>query len=118
MVWFGEAMSPGVLELSGIGQPELLRRFGIDVTHELKGVGENYGDHFAPRLTFRINQRITLNEQTRGLSLLKGIAQYYTTHSGVLTWNAGMVLGFVRTRTGLETPAMQFLVPPGSHDTA
>jgi choline dehydrogenase len=114
----GAVMSPGVLELSGIGQPELLRKFGIDVKHELKGVGENYGDHFAPRLTFRINQRITLNEQTRGLSLLKGIAQYYTTHSGVLTWNAGMVVGFVRTRPGLETPDMQLHVLPGSYDPA
>jgi choline dehydrogenase len=113
----GAVMSPGVLEHSGIGQPELLRKFGIDVKHELKGVGENYGDHFAPRLTFRINQGITLNEQTRGLSLLKGIAQYYTTHSGVLTWNAGMVVGFVRTRPGLETPDMQLHVLPGSYDT-
>jgi choline dehydrogenase len=113
----GAVMSPGVLELSGIGQPELLRKFGIDVKHELKGVGENYGDHFAPRLTFRINQKITLNEQTRGLSLLKGIVQYYTTHSGVLTWNAGMVVGFVRTRPGLETPDMQLHVLPGSYDT-
>src|SRR5260370_12808431 len=69
-------------------------------------------------MRFRINQKITLNEQTRGLSLLKGIAQYYTTHSGVLTWNAGMVVGFVPTRPGLETPDMQFHVLPGSYDTA
>ena len=110
-------MSPGVLELSGIGQPELLRKFGIEVKHELKGVGENYGDHFAPRVKFRINQRITLNEQSRGLHLLKGIVQYYTTHTGVLTWNAGMVAGFVRTRPGLETPDMQLHVLPGSYDS-
>jgi choline dehydrogenase len=114
----GAVQSPGVLEFSGIGQPELLKRHGIDVAHELKGVGENYGDHFAPRLTFRINQRITLNEQTRGLGLLKGIAQYYTTRSGVLTWNAGMVVAFVRTRPGLETPDMQLHVLPGSYDPA
>src|SRR5258708_11805413 len=114
----GAAMSPGVLEFPGIGQPELLRKLGIEVKHELKGVGENYGDHFAPRLTFRINQGITLNEQTRGLGLLKGIVQYYTTHSGVLTWNAGMVAGFVRTRPGLETPDMQLHVLPGSYDPA
>jgi choline dehydrogenase len=113
----GAVMSPGVLELSGIGQPDLLRKHGIEVRHELKGVGENYGDHFAPRVTFRINQGITLNEQSRGLSLLKGIAQYYATHTGVLTWNAGMVAGFVRTRPGLETPDMQLHVLPGSYDT-
>ncbi len=116
IVCCGAVMSPGVLELSGIGQPELLRKFGIEVKHELKGVGENYGDHFAPRVKFRINQRITLNEQSRGLHLLKGIVQYYTTHTGVLTWNAGMVVGFVRTRPGLETPDMQLHVLPGSYE--
>src|SRR6201999_1058367 len=32
----GAVQSPGVLEHSGIGQPELLRRHGIEVKHELK----------------------------------------------------------------------------------
>ena len=50
----GAVQSPGVLEHSGIGQPELLRSYGIAVKHELKGVGENYGDHFAPRMKCRI----------------------------------------------------------------
>ena len=112
----GAVQSPGVLEHSGIGQPELLRNYGIEVKHELKGVGENYGDHFAPRVKYRINQRISLNEQTRGLQLLKAIAQYYTTRSGVLTYNAGMVCGFVRTRPGLETPDMQLHVLPASYE--
>jgi len=112
----GSVQSPGVLEHSGIGQPDLLRNYGIAVKHELKGVGENYGDHFAPRVKYRINQRISLNEQTRGLQLLKAIAQYYTTRSGVLTYNAGMVCGFVRTRPGLETPDMQLHVLPASYD--
>ena len=49
----GSVQSPGVLEHSGIGQPELLKRHGIAVKHELKGVGENYGDHFAPRMNWR-----------------------------------------------------------------
>src|SRR5881394_2594484 len=112
----GAVQSPGVLEHSGIGQPELLRKYGIEVKHELKGVGENYGDHLAPRVKYRINQRISLNEQTRGLQLLKAIAQYYTTRSGVLTYNAGMVCGFVRTRPGLETPDMQLHVLPASYE--
>ena len=112
----GAVQSPGVLEHSGIGQPELLRQYGIEVKHELKGVGENYGDHFAPRVNYRINQPISLNEQTRGLQLLKAIAQYYTTRSGVLTYNAGMVCGFVRTRPGLETPDMQLHVLPASYE--
>src|SRR5436190_1706291 len=114
----GSVQSPGVLEHSGIGQPELLKKHGIAVKHELKGVGENYGDHFAPRLNWRINQKITLNEQSRGLALLKEIAKYYTSGSGILTWTAGVVFGFVRTRPGLETPDMQFHMAPASYDSA
>src|SRR5207237_3350788 len=104
----GAVQSPGVLEHSGIGQPELLRRHGIEVRHELRGVGENYGDHFAPRMNWRVKLPITLNEQTRGLSLAKEVIKYYTTGRGCLALTAGVVYGFVRTRPGLESPDMQF----------
>src|SRR4029079_17196721 len=104
----GAVQSPGVLEHSGIGQPELLRQYGIEVKHELKGVGENYGDHFAPRVKYRVKLPITLNDQTRGFNLVKEVIKYYTTGRGILTWTAGIVYGFVRTRPGLETPDMQF----------
>src|SRR5258708_282473 len=49
----GSVQSPGVLEHSGIGQPELLRQHGIEVKHDLQGGGGNYRDHFAPRLNWR-----------------------------------------------------------------
>ena len=114
----GSVQSPGVLEHSGIGQPELLRRHGIEVRHELKGVGENYGDHFAPRMNWRVKQRITLNEQTRGLNLMKEVIKYYATGRGALSLTAGVVFGFVRTRPGLETPDMQFHMAHASYDTA
>src|SRR5882724_11848111 len=94
----GSVQSPGVLEHSGIGQPELLRRHGIEVKHELKGVGENYGDHFAPRMNWRVKLPITLNERTRGLNLVKEVIKYYAAGRGALSLTAGVVYGFVRTR--------------------
>ena len=114
----GAVQSPGVLEHSGIGQPELLRKLGIEVRHELKGVGENYGDHFAPRMNWRVKLPITLNEQTRGLNMVKEVIKYYATGRGILTWTAGIVYGFVRTRPGLETPDMQFHMAHASYDSA
>jgi choline dehydrogenase len=114
----GSVMSPGLLEHSGIGQPELLRRHGIEVRHELKGVGENYGDHFAPRMNWRMKGVRTLNEQTRGLSLVGEVLKYYLTGKGALSLTAGVVYGFVRTRPGLETPDMQFHMAPASYDSA
>ena len=44
--------SPQILTLSGIGQPDQLKKHGIPVVHELKGVGENYQDHPVVFMTF------------------------------------------------------------------
>jgi choline dehydrogenase len=114
----GAVQSPGVLEHSGIGQPELLRSHGIEVKHELKGVGENYGDHFAPRMNWRVKLPITLNERTRGINLVKEVVRYYTSGRGALALTAGVVYGFVRTRPGLDSPDMQFHMAHASYDTA
>ncbi|HTR86151.1 MAG TPA: GMC family oxidoreductase N-terminal domain-containing protein [Reyranella sp.] len=115
----GAVQSPGVLEHSGIGQPELLRKYGIEVKHELRGVGENYGDHFAPRMNWRCKPGVsTLNQETRGLNLVKEVLKYYATGKGALSLTAGVVFGFVRTRPGLETPDMQFHMAHASYDSA
>jgi choline dehydrogenase-like flavoprotein len=65
--------SPHLLELSGIGNPDILQSAGLPVHHELRGAGENYRDHFAPRMNWRVKLPITLNEQTRGAALVKEI---------------------------------------------
>src|SRR5918996_1988655 len=44
--------SPQILMLSGIGQSEQLKKHGIPVVHELKGIGENYQDHPVVFMTF------------------------------------------------------------------
>ncbi|MEK9281064.1 GMC family oxidoreductase N-terminal domain-containing protein [Bradyrhizobium sp. ISRA442] len=112
----GAIQSPGVLELSGIGQPELLRKFGIEIRHELKGVGENYGNHFFVNMTWRINRPITFNEQARGLNLLREVTRYYINGTGVLTRPAALVGGFVRTLPDVQTPDLQFHMSPATAD--
>ena len=49
----GAIQSPQILELSGIGRPDVLRDHGIDVAHELQGVGENHQDHYISRMAWR-----------------------------------------------------------------
>ncbi len=41
----GAINSPQVLQLSGVGDPDHLRSVGVEVVHELPGVGENLQDH-------------------------------------------------------------------------
>ncbi|MBT5913641.1 choline dehydrogenase [Rhodospirillaceae bacterium] len=110
----GAVQSPHILELSGIGQPQLLKSYGIDIQHELPGVGENYRDHYAARMNWRLNKPISLNEETRGLSLVKEVFKYALTRRGALTWTAGVGHAFMRTRPELETPDVQFFFVHGS----
>jgi choline dehydrogenase len=114
----GSVKSPHILELSGIGQPALLQSLGIDVAHALPGVGENYRDHYAPRMNWRVKLPITLNEQSRGLSLVKEVLKYYTGRTGILTLTAGIVYGFVKTRPELEEPDVQYHFAHASYGSA
>jgi choline dehydrogenase len=114
----GAVKSPHLLELSGIGQPELLASLGIPVVHALPGVGENYRDHYAPRMNWRVKLPVTLNEQTRGLSFAKEVVKYYTQRRGILTFTAGLAFGFVKTRPELEEPDVQFHFAHASYANA
>jgi len=114
----GAVQSPQILELSGIGQPELLASLGIQVQHALPGVGENYRDHYAPRLNWRVKLPVTLNERSRGLALAKEVVKYYTQRRGILTFTAGIAYGFVRSRPELEEPDVQFHFAHASYGNA
>ena len=58
----GAINSPKLLELSGIGDPEVLTRHGIAVSHALPGVGRNLQDHLQIRTVFRVTGAHTLNQ--------------------------------------------------------
>ncbi len=110
----GAVQSPQLLELSGIGQPGLLRSCGIETRHALAGVGENYQDHYVSRLQWRINQKITLNEKVRGLGLMGEAVKFALFRRGALTMSAGILGGFVKSREGLEVADVQFHVAHAS----
>jgi choline dehydrogenase len=110
----GAVQSPQLLELSGVGDPQRLASHGIAITHALPGVGENYRDHYAARIAWRVRQPITLNEDTRGLRLVREVLKYVFTRRGALTYTAGIGHGFIRSREGLESPDCQMFFAHGS----
>jgi len=114
----GSVKSPHILELSGIGNPDLLKSIGVDVAHALPGVGENYRDHFAPRMNWRVKLPVTLNERSRGLPLAMEVIKYYTQRRGVLTFTAGIAYGFIKTRPELEEPDVQYHFAHASYGNA
>ena len=64
----GAINSPQILMNSGIGDSSELNKHGINVLHELKGVGKNLQDHYAVVNSFNCTQPITLH---RSASFLK-----------------------------------------------
>jgi choline dehydrogenase-like flavoprotein len=114
----GAVQSPHLLELSGIGAPDVLARAGIPVGHALEGVGENYIDHYATRMNWRVKLPITLNEQTRGWRLAAAVAKFYLRNSGILTLGTGLAHGFAKTRPDLATPSVQYFFVHASYANA
>jgi choline dehydrogenase len=114
----GGVQSPQILELSGVGQAEHLRSLGIEVVHDLPGVGENYRDHVAARMNWRVSQKVSFNERTRGLRLVGETLKYIVTRRGMLTSAAALAFGFVRTRPELATPDIQYFFMPVSYSDA
>ena len=101
----GSINSPQLLELSGIGRPEVLKAAGIEVRHALPGVGENLRDHLSPRMKYRVIPRgYTYNDRGRGLNLVGQALRYAATGKGLLSMTAVPLRAYFRTREGLETP--------------
>ena len=114
----GAIQSPQLLELSGIGRPEVLQAAGIDVRHALPGVGENYIDHYATRMNWRVQGARTLNESTRGLALGSAVMRYLLARKGILTLGTGLVFGFVKTDPKLASPDVQYFFMHASYADA
>jgi choline dehydrogenase len=113
----GAINSPHLLLLSGIGPAAHLQSVGVEVRHDLPGVGQNLQDHYQARLTYRCRYPVTLNDvmMSRWRMLAAGL-QYALARRGPLTVSAGTVGIFARTRPDLPTPDIQFLLIPFSAD--
>jgi choline dehydrogenase len=102
----GSINSPQLLELSGIGQTDLLKGLGIEPQHELKGVGENLRDHYSPRMKWTVPKSLgmTYNDKARGVGLVWQALRYALTKKGLLGLPAAPIRAYIRTREGLESP--------------
>ncbi|MFN3548762.1 MAG: GMC family oxidoreductase [Mesorhizobium sp.] len=103
----GSVCSPKLLELSGVGDPALLKGFGIDVRHANANVGEHLQDHLGLNYTWKARQK-TLNQVLRpwwGKALVG--MQYLLARSGPLSMSLNQGGGFFRTDPSRPRPNMQ-----------
>ncbi len=113
----GAVNSPKLLELSGIGQPDLLGGLGIQTLHRLDGVGENLQDHLQIRTVFKIHDTPTLNTYYHNpLSRAAMAIEYAARRTGPLSMAPSQLGIFTRSDPGLATPDLEFHVQPLSTD--
>jgi len=114
----GAINSPQLLQLSGVGAADLLRRFGIEVVRDLPGVGENLQDHYVIPMTWRLKAgTVSVNELTKGARFLGETVKYILRRRGLLTLSAAHIAAFCKSRPDLAGPDIQFHILPATMDT-
>jgi choline dehydrogenase len=114
----GSIQTPQILQLSGVGPADLLRRHGIGVVHDAREVGENLQDHYQARTIVRLKQPMSLNDEVRNpFKLARMGLRWLISDSGPLTCGAGQVGGFANSEHAADGRAdVQFNVMPLSVD--
>src|SRR5262245_13801826 len=109
----GAVATPQLLELSGIGRPEILKTYGIEVKHALPAVGENFRDHLNARIVWRVkDHRVSYNHKARGVRAANEVLRYLTTRGGFFSLPSAPLLAFLKTRPELATPDVQMHLVP------
>jgi len=113
----GAINSPQLLQLSGVGPGALLRAHGVEVVHDLPGVGENLQDHYLIAVRYRLKPgTVSVNEQSKGGRLAAEAMKYLLFRKGLLTLSAAHVAAFCKSRPDLAGPDIQFHILPATMD--
>ena len=104
----GAYNSPQLMQLSGLGPAELLRRHGIDVIADMPGVGANLRDHINAPLMFRLSEDISANSVVNSLSTrFKTAARYAINRKGFLAMGVSFAQGFFKVDPAAVSPDIQ-----------
>jgi choline dehydrogenase-like flavoprotein len=108
----GIVMTPVLLQVSGIGPAETLRRAGVGVLVDSPSVGRRLQDHVGMSLQYRLENSFGLNRQLHGLRLAGAVIQYYLSRTGVLSKGLYEVGAFARTDARANRPDAQIYLSP------
>ena len=113
----GSIGSPQILQLSGVGPADLLRRHGIEVTVDAPGVGANLQDHLQIRAVYKITGAPTLNVLASSLYGRAKIAlEYLVRRTGPMSMAPSQLGAFTRSSPEHASPNLEYHVQPLSLD--
>jgi choline dehydrogenase len=104
----GSINSPQLLLLSGIGPTEHLKEKGIEVIHNLKGVGRNLQDHLETYIQQECKTPDTLYSYVNKFNMLKIGIQWFLNKSGPCSTSFLEAGGFAKSSPDREYPNIQF----------
>ncbi|USG63075.1 choline dehydrogenase [Sneathiella marina] len=111
----GAFATPQLLLLSGVGPAAELAKQGIEIVHDLPGVGQNLQDHIDYVSAYKSSSRDTMGISLGGgIDLIKGIFQWRRDRSGIISTPMAERGAFLRTEPDLTRPDIQlhFVVGP------
>ncbi len=104
----GAFNSPQLLQLSGVGRPNDLRKHGIEIVHELNGVGQNLRDHLDFVLAYKSKDSDLLGLGLVGMvKTVKDIFRWRRDGSGPIASPGAEGGGFLKTDPTLPRPDIQ-----------
>ncbi len=113
----GSIGSPQILQLSGIGPADLLKKHGIDVVCDLPGVGANLQDHLQIRAVFKVQDVPTLNTMANTLwGKAKIGLEYALKRSGPMSMAPSQLGAFTRSSPDQPWANIEYHVQPLSLD--
>ncbi|MBD9502736.1 choline dehydrogenase [Pseudomonas sp. PDM23] len=108
LVCSGAIASPQLLQRSGVGPSALLRDQGIEVVHDLPGVGQNLQDHLEMYLQYACKQPVSLYPALQWWNQPQIGAQWMFLGTGLGASNQFEAGGFIRSRPEFEWPNIQY----------
>ena len=114
----GTVNSPQLLMLSGIGPGDALKEHGIEVIHELPGVGRNLQDHVDCVIAYACTKPITLYRNLRADRLIGSVAEGMLLGRGVATTFPYEAGAFLKSRAETVAPDIQVHFMPALENSA
>ncbi len=109
----GAIGSPQILQISGIGDGELLHEKQINVAQDLPGVGENLHDHLQVRTIYKVHNTVTLNQRVNSpLGLAAMGIEYFLFKTGPLTMPPSQLGAFAHSDERQTSPNIEWHVQP------
>ena len=108
----GAYNSPKVLMLSGIGNGDELKRYGIPVVKHLAGVGQNLQDHLVSFAIFNSSYKKTLDAAENFPVVFKNLFNYLVHKKGPFNSNVGEAGAFVKSSPDQPVPDIQYHFGP------